>query len=55
MTTSRAVAAAAVALVAVLVVLIVTGGSGTHRYKLLFSTAGQLVTRRPPFNRSQIQ
>ena len=43
MTTTRVVALAAVALVAVLVVMILTGGGGTHRYKLIFSNAGQLV------------
>lgn len=43
MNASRAVAVGGVALLAVIVALMVTGGGGTHEYKLIFSTAGQLV------------
>ena len=43
MNASRALAAGGVALLAVLVALIVTGGGGSHQYKLIFATAGQLV------------
>ena len=43
MNATRAVVVGAVVLAAVLVAVLVSGGSGSHEYKLLFSNAGQLV------------
>ena len=43
MSVARVAVVGGLALLALLVVLVVTGGSATHRYKLIFTNAGQLV------------